>query len=262
MKNMEEIFVKIARRLNVCNEVISMDGIRFRGVGPYADDYGYYTREPSGKEIDNWKNSSLRLLEVTKDLNDEDSLDIRQETGLKNNISIKKIGCRWYKNLMRWEYMMIQFCQEGEISPFERLNDKVLIDSFNTAPTARINVKKTPGGGNCSDAVLNTHIKLYGDLIIQQIQKLNPNVIFIGGCTNSRILNDVIVPAYPDLQAAEDSNWVFYSPKNDIVVIHGYNPTPIGKNDEDIYTNMALALRNFKQSEFYTKFKSIVDRKK
>ena len=145
---------------------------------------------------------------------------------------------------------------------FEDLDEQVLIESFNTAPTARINVKKMPGGGICSDMELKTHIRLYGDLIIQQVQSLNPNVIFIGGCTNSRILNDVIVPAYPDLQAAEDSNWVFYSPKNDIVVIHGYNPTPIGKNDEDIYTNMALALRNFKQSEFYTKFKSIVDRKK
>ncbi len=262
MRNMEEVFVKIARRLSVCNEVISMDGIKFRGVGPYTDIHGFYTRDPSGKETINWEKSSLRLLEVTKDLNDEDSLDIRRETGLKNHISTKRIGCRWYKNLMRWEYMMIQFFKEGVTPRFEDLDEQVLIESFNTAPTARINVKKMPGGGICSDMELKTHIRLYGDLIIQQVQSLNPNVIFIGGCTNSRILNDVIVPAYPDLQAAEDSNWVFYSPKNDIVVIHGYNPTPIGKNDEDIYTNMALALRNFKQSEFYTKFKSIIDRKK
>lgn len=261
MRNMEKVFVKIARRLSVCNEVISMDGIKFRGMGPYADNHGFYTREPSGKEVINWERSSLRLLEVMKDLNDEDPLDIRRETGLKNHISTKRIGCRWYKNLMRWEYMMIQFFQEGVIPSFESLDEKVLIESFNTAPTARINVKKIPGEGTCSDMELKTHIRLYGDLIIQQIQNLNPNIIFIGGCTNSRILNDVIVPAYPDLQAAEDSDWIFYSPKNNIVVIHGYNPTPIGKNDEEIYTRMSLALRNFKQSEFYMMFKSNVDRK-
>lgn len=250
-------YIEISRRLNVSPDVIGRDGIKFRGRGPYISETGYWGRE-SGNEIAIWKMSNLRLLEITKDLNDEEVWDIRSETGLKNHSLNPLIGNRWYQNLMRWEFLLFSFFKNNICPEFKSLNDSELINSFNNSVSARINCKKTVGGGCCPNTVLNQHIALYGDLIIEQITELNPNVIFIGGCSNNIILDKIVRKVYPTITLAETTGWIYYSVDAKVVVINGYNPGIFTKTPEDSFNSLKKALRLFAGSTAYKEFINIL----
>lgn len=243
---------EISRRIQVCEDCIGLDGIKFRGKGPVFPESGFWHRE-SGNEIDAWYNSNFRLLELTKDLNDDEVWDIRTETGLKNHEPKPQIGHRWYRNLMTFEYLLVKVFNEGVIPSYSDITDDELIRSFNSSVSARVNCKKTAGGGVCPRSVLNFHINAYGDILRQQVEELNPNIIYIGGCDGNLILDKIVRPVYGDLQREESSGWLYYSEARRTVVVNGYNPG-MRKNLENVYNEMSIALRSFSQTTSYSNF--------
>lgn len=244
---------KISHRLNISPELIGLDGIKFRGKGPEISETGFWSRS-SGTEESVWTNSRIRLLEITKDLNDEEVWDIRAETGLKNHNTTQQIGCRWYEQLMQWEFLILKFLNERIFPEYNTLNSQLLIGAFNSSVTARINCKKTAGKGKCPDKILNEHIALYGDIITDQINGLKPNVIYIGGCSKNIILNKIVKRAYPDLVQAESSGWIYYSYASKVIVINGYNPGIFNKKSEVIFNELKHALSLFKSEAAYKDF--------
>lgn len=240
------IYYEIAKRLNLTTDDIGIDGIKFRGTEPVFCETGYWHRE-SGDEINQWLMDDVRILELTKDLNDSEVWDIRAETGLKNHIPTPTIGCRWYHNLMRWEFLLYEYANNRPLPVFTQLNEDILIRSFNSVSSARINCKKTVGGGKCSDSVLRKHISIYGDLICKQILDFpkNPNIILIGGCSGNIILNNIVKKLYPNLHMF-GNGWIHYSEIDRIMVINGYNPNPRYRKDKDVYDELRDELLHFK----------------
>lgn len=244
--------------MNLCTEEIGLDGVKFRGNGPIISETGYWSNE-TGDELIQWLRTYVRILELTKDLNDSEVWDIRAETGLKNHVSTPTVGCRWYRNLMRWEYLLYEFANGRLLHEFDQLDEETLIRSFNSISSARINCKKTAGCGTCPDSELRRHIRIYGDLVRKQIQELNPNVILIGGCSGNIILNKIVKELYPDLQRFDKEGWIYYSESKRIIVINGYNPNPIGKIDKDVYDAMRNALLQFRKQKGTTFLTQIND---
>lgn len=242
----------ISKRIRMCEDNIGLDGIKFRGPGPLYSESGFWYRE-SSNEKPIWEQSNFRLLEITKDLNDDEVWDIRTETGLQNHKVEPTIGHKWYRNLMTFEHLLIKMFLCGTIPEFLSLTDEELINSFNTSSTARINCKKTAGGGECPRRVLNYHIRAYGDILRQQVIDLNPNAIYIGGCDGNLILNKVVRPIYEDLQTVEPSKWIYYSETKQTVIVNGYNPG-MRRNLEKVYNEMVNALRSFVHTEHYNNF--------
>ena len=242
----------ISKRINVCEDNIGLDGIKFRGKSPVYSETGFWHREP-GDEIELWKNSNFKLLELTKDLNDDEVWDIRAETGLKNHINTPVIGNRWYRNLMTFEYLLFSMFVKGEIPAFDSLADDKLISSFNSVTSARINCKKTAGGGECPRSILNYHIKAYGDLIRRQICELKPTLIYIGGCDGNIILDKIVRPIYIDLHPAESSGWIYISETAQVVVINGFNPG-MRRSLEEVYVELSSALKSFATTTNYSNY--------
>ena len=243
---------EISKRIHICEDNIGLDGIKFRGLGPIYSESGFWYRKPGNENLI-WEQSNFRLLELTKDLNDDEVWDIRTETGLKNHNNHPIIGHKWYRNLMTFEYLLNKVFKDGYIPDFLSLTDDELIQSFNTSSSARINCKKTAGGGECPRSVLNYHINAYGDVIQKQIIDLNPNAIYIGGCDGNIILDKVVRPIYEDLQVVESSKWIYYSGAKQILIINGYNPG-MRRNLEKVYNEFVYALRSFAQTQYYYSF--------
>lgn len=250
------IFYQIAQRLNLEVPLIGMDGIKYRGKGPYQLSNGYWSRE-SGNEKELWHKSDFRYVEITKDLNDDEVWDIRCESGLRPLVPDMQIGCLWYRNLMRWEFLIRNFFEAGLLPEFETLTETALIESFNSSPAARINCKKTVGKGSCPNVVLRSHIKIYGDLIQKQIKDLEGNIHLIGGCSENIILNSIAKRIWPNLQPVESTEgWIYYSADDNVIVINGYNPNPRFKKALDCYNQLRTALINLSNTKEYYLFKS------
>ncbi len=250
LKNM--IHQEISKRIHVCEDNVGLDGIKYRGQGPLYSNMGFWYRRPGNEEFD-WSHSNFRLLEITKDLNDDEVWDIRSETGLQNHNVTPAIGHKWYRNLMTFEYLLNRVFLSGVIPDFKSLTDDELIHSFNMSSSARINCKKTAGGGECTRGILNYHINAYGDILQQQVMDLNPNAIYIGGCEGNIILDKVVRPTYDNLRLVEPSGWVYYCESKQAVVVNGYNPG-MRRNLEKVYNEMASALRSFAKTENYNNF--------
>jgi hypothetical protein len=251
-----DFFNRIADLLGCSPDLIVRDGIKFRdGLGPKFDNTGFWENHP-GKELELWTQSRYRPLELTKDLNDDFAWDIRCETGLKPHTQTKVIGNRFYRNLMSWRFLIDNALVNGILPDYKRLKDEAMIDNFNLNPAARINCKKTLGGGSCSNSELRQHIELYGGEIQEQIVEMNPNVIYIGGFSGNIILDKIVRPIRPDLILVEPCReWIYYSYMHNTVVINGYHPS-YWIDVEKIYGQLREALELFLCTECYANFYS------
>lgn len=245
-----DYFKLIAERLSICESAVAKDGIRYRGSHTYEN--GYHYNNP-GNEHQMWQNAKVPSVVISKDLNDTEPWDIRGETGLKNHVSTPTIGCRWYRNLMRYEYLIYSSIVFDFRPPFEVLRDIDLIKFFNSSASARINCKKVPGGGSCPDNVLKEHIDLYGDIVREQISDLDAKIITIAGCSGNVILDNIVRPVYTDLKKIND--WIYYSSSKDVIVINGYNPNPRFRKDKDCYNELRGALEHFSTTPEYQRFR-------
>ena len=143
------------------------DGLLYRGDFFY-DEWGNWERRP-GDEVEKWTYCPMRLLIITKDLNDEEPWDIRAETGRKNSSGKENviISASFYKNLMRWAYGLLIVNEGKAIPSFEAVNQQDVYQPFyDEKPIARINCKKQLGGSSISPQKLKSYLNRYQDLLL------------------------------------------------------------------------------------------------
>lgn len=228
----QSMWLKMAQEHNDA-ESLCTDGLLFRG--PIRYEGGYWTRS-KGDEESKWIESPRRLLILTKDLNDDDGWDIRQETGRYNEVAFSyERAISFYKNLRMWSYLMLTGCPD-QMPPFKAVRNMNTAGPFyENAPIARVNCKKQVGGSSISDAILMSYLETYASLLKDQIALYDANIIYCCGYSNERnIILDFVRSHYlTDLVLVPDTEgWFYYSPSTRKLVVDSYHPSArIGYED-------------------------------
>lgn len=148
-------------------EEFSEDGLLWRGLIYYADG-SWHRREGNEEEL--WLNAKRRLLILTKDLNDTEAWNIRQETGRQNTAVFSyQYGAPFIKNLRMWTYGLLHTTSE-EVPDFKTVRNMELSGPFfETAPIAHVNCKKQCGGSSITNRLLSLYLNDYADFLKKQI---------------------------------------------------------------------------------------------
>lgn len=226
------------------DESLCMDGLLFRGE-PYFKD-GCWHRD-RGDEEKVWATAPRRLLILTKDLNDEEGWDIRQETGRLNTVVFNyERAIPFYKNLRMWSYLLLKGTKDGcpEFDEARKMN--VTGPFYEIAPIARVNCKKQVGGGSVSDSTLLRYLDTYSQLLKEQIAVYqDANILLCCGCSNDRnLILDFVKSQYlPDIVPIPDTgDWMHFSPSTGKLVINSFHPSArIGY--EETYNNLSQAYK-------------------
>ncbi len=233
-------------------ESLCTDGLLFRG--PIRYENGFWTRS-KGDEEKIWAESPRRLLIITKDLNDDEGWDIRQETGRYNEVAFSyERAVAFYKNLRMWSYLILTG-HPGRMPSFkEARNMNIAGPFYETAPIARVNSKKQVGGSSISDATLMTYLKEYSSLLKAQIELYDANIIYCCGFSNERnIILDFVRSHYlTDLMPIPGTDdWFYYSRSANKLVVNSYHPSArIGYEDTyyDLSHTYDIALKWIKDN--------------
>ena len=228
------------------------DGLMYKGE--IYDEKWNLRRQ--GNENELWHDAPKRVLFLCKDPNigaDFDVEDFRERNCHKKGENIKAL---FYKNIAYWLYGLLNVDKNGIAPKFETLTDEIITDFFDKTPFAYVNCKKEAGIGKVSNTELQDHIDLYKDFIKQEIEILNPDIIVCGG-GSSIIKNFVKEKIYTDIE--KTNNWIYYSKKNNKVVIDSYHPSywQIGGGSKTIYERMMSKYKEFadKYPHFFNKIK-------
>lgn len=237
----EDILMKewLDRSVSSCDgDELSHDGLLFRGEIYYEEGCWHRKR---GEEEALWHNADRRLLILTKDLNDDEAWDIRQETGRLNTVAYSyERAIPFYKNLRMWSYGLLKTTPDS-FPEFEEARDMMLSGPFyETAPVARVNCKKQVGQGSISDPVFMGFLEKYASLLKRQISLYDADVILCCGSSNGRnLILDFVKSQYlTDLVPVPDTgNWIYRSPSTGRIAVNSYHPSArIGY--ECTYTDM------------------------
>lgn len=237
-------WLREAERFGDADELCA-DGLLFRGEISNRD--GYWHRE-RGDEEGTWNAAPRRLLILTKDLNDDEAWDIRQETGRKNTIAFNyEQTLPFYKNLRMWSYLLLTATTDYVPSFREARDMKVTGPFYEQAPIARINCKKQVGNGSLADSALLKYMHDYAPLLSRQIALYDANLLLCCGCSagTNRILDFVRAQYLPDLQyLPECEDWIYHSPSTGKIAINCYHPSA-RISYEDTYERLAYAYQKF-----------------
>lgn len=224
-------------------EEFSEDGLLLRGEIYYAD--GAWHRK-AGNEEEQWLKARRRLLILTKDLNDTEAWDIRQETGRRNTTLFSyRQGLPFIKNLRMWSYGLLHTTTQKTPDFATARNMELSGPFFETAPIVHVNCKKQCGGASISNALLSRYLDTYAHFLKRQIALYDANVILCCGYARERnlILDFVRSQYLPDLEIVpQTEDWVYYSPETEKWVINSYHPSArIGY--EECYNDMIHAFQ-------------------
>lgn len=231
---------RIAKANNDADE-LTRDGLLFRGRIEYSE--GCWHRS-SGDEEARWNNAKGRLLILTKDVNDEEAWDIREETGRMNGSDVLQYTkcISFYKRLRMFSYGILNSTPDG-FPPFsEARNMNISGPFYEEAPIARMNLKKQVGGSRISNAVLRKYMETYKNPIMEQMKLYDANIVFCAGCSKdgySIILNFVKDNYLHDLEVVDGTGeWIYHSPKRGKIVINSFHPSMFSISDEQFYNDL------------------------
>lgn len=224
-------------------EEFSEDGLLWRGK-IYFEDGAWHRKEGAEEEL--WQKAGRRLLILTKELNDTEAWNIRQETGRPNRAVFSyQSGGLFIKNLRMWSYGLLH-ATATDMPDFRTARNMELSGPFfETAPIAHVNCKKQCGGAHISDAVLASYMNTYAPYLKQQVALYDADVILCCGCAKDRnlILDFVRSQYLTDLQEVPSTGgWIYYSPSTGKLAINSYHPSArIGY--EECYEGMMTAFQ-------------------
>jgi hypothetical protein len=271
MKNSEnKLFIEWENVVG--NDFAINGGLLFRGDFSLHEPYDGYCKwkRQEGNEEELWKNSKVRIMILTKDLNDEEcSWDIRQENCGRKDVPenqrcspvVKYLDISLYRKLKRWVYGLLKSTCETDIPSFEYVKEhsEELAVYYENAPLVRVNCKMANGKSSVSDTELKRYIARDLEFLIRQIKIYKANVIVCCGNRNEHniIVEELVKNAYPDLELIDVSEgWVYYSKSDNVLVVDTYHPTSTKHGDEWQYDNfLKYFFRTVKHLDF--KFKSL-----
>lgn len=226
------------------------DGIMFRGeIDQYFADENERWSNPK-KENELWENAPIRYLFLTKDQNagDDDEAkawDVRGETGRSNKDS-SSIRYLFYRNLMYILYGLIN--STDALCGYEDFTNEQAIQTYDSAPLARINVKKQAGGSSIDNKKLKEHIERYKEFLVEQITALDADVLICCGYsesiedTGNIILNFLNKEIYNFTKINE---WIYYDDKTKKVAINAWHLSYRGVKQKDFFEGLVTAYHKF-----------------
>ena len=229
----EQLFKKWAERAKKLRESdeITKDGLLYRG-DMWFDGFNQVCK-PGDEELQ-WTDASLRLLVMTKELNEDDGWDIRGESG---RVPSPRLTCRtaqrFFPNLELWVYGLMNI-PERKVMAFSKADNQTRLQGFyENAPIARINCKKQPDIKSASNMVLQKYLRDYADLLKEQVALYDADIILcVGGQgVMVRFLSEYV---YTDLEQYNDHIW--FSPKSGVVVVKQYHPNYNVYSRQEMYT--------------------------
>ena len=222
------------------------DGIMFRGE---IDQNERYSNPEKENEL--WENAPIRYLFLTKDQNagdekDAKAWDVRSETGRSNKDSCS-IRYQFHRNLMYILYGIIN--SEDTLCDYEDFTNEQAIQTYDSAPLARINVKKQAGGSSIDNNKLKTYIERDKEFLIEQISALDADVLICCGYsesiedTGNIILNFLIKEIYNFTKINE---WIYYDDKTKKVAINAWHLSyNRGVSQKDFFEGLVTAYHKF-----------------
>ena len=226
------------------SDELSADGLHFGGSFVYSDS-DTWGRQP-GEEEAKWDAVCAKkrgLVVLTKDLNDEEAWDIREEHGRKNGNAVPEPSMAlFYRNLRAWVYGLMSMNKQGVMPEWP--DARVAQAHFEEAAWVRVNLKKVPGGAKLTDKVLQGYINEFKDLLLEQLALYAGASIYVD-CAK-RMGVPLLRELYSDLQAfgADADPWIYYSEKGQFIVVNTYHPSYVGLGQEH-YDNMREAVADF-----------------
>ncbi len=238
---------KVEKTMNKQKPNFASDGIMFRGeIDQYLADENERWSNPE-KENELWENAPIRYLFLTKDQNagTKDAWDVRSETGRSNEDS-SNIRYLFYRNLMYILYGIIH--SEDTLCDYEDFTNEQAIQTYDSAPLARINVKKQAGGSSIDNNKLKTYIERDKEFLIEQITALDADVLICCGYsesiedTGNIILNFLIKEIYNFTKINE---WIYYDDKTKKVAINAWHLSYRGVKQKDFFEGLVTAYHKF-----------------
>lgn len=246
-KQEELIFEKCQALLGDGGEV-SADGLHY--LGEFYYEKGYWKRKPGNEERD-WKLYCARkrgLVILTKDLNDEEAWDIREEHGRKNEVEEPTpSNCGFYRNLRRWIYGLLSMNNEGLMPEFPATY--IAQECFERKPWVRMNLKKIPGSSSISNQELNKNIQDFRSLLLEQLVIYKDASIYLD-CTHRHGIKLLRENLYSDIKAfgAGEDDWIYFSEEQHFFIVNSYHPSYcIPGGEEAYYDRMKDAIHSFFQ---------------
>ena len=232
-KKEEQLFSRWAERARKLRESdeITKDGLLYRG-DMWFDGFNQVSKP--GNEEQQWEDASLRLMVLTKELNEDDGWDIRGESG---RVPSPRLTCRtaqrFFPSLELWVYGLMNI-PDRKVMAFSRADNATRLQGFyENAPIARVNCKKQPDIKSASNMVLQKYLRDYADLLKEQIELYDADIILcVGG--QGVMVRFLAEHVYTDLEQYNDH--IFFSPSAGVVVAKQYHPNYNVYSRQEMYT--------------------------
>ena len=163
-KQLQDLFKEWENRM--IEESFCRDGIHYRH--PDTDEQIKY---------DKWNKSEIRILFIAKEPPPDATNDLARAWS-KSNFSVEIYA--------RSQYLYITFIlnNKPEFKDILITEDKIK-DVFEKTPFCWINIKKSRGKATAVGKKIAEHLEVYGDLLLKQIEILNPtDIICLCGANN------------------------------------------------------------------------------
>lgn len=234
-KKEEQLYERWAQRAKELRESdeITKDGLLYRGE-LWFDGFNQVCRP--GDEEQLWDDAGMRILVMSRELDEDDGWDIRGESG---RVPSPRLTCRtaqrFFPNLELWVYGLMNI-PDHKVMTFARADNQTRLQGYyENAPIARIVCKKQPDLRAVSNTVMQKYLRDYADLLTEQVKLYNADVILcVGG--QGVIVKFLGTHVYPDLEQRNDHVW--YSPSEGVAVVKQYHPNYNVYSRKDMYTSM------------------------
>lgn len=221
-----------ARKLHD-SDMIAKDGLLYRGE-LWWDGLNQVHRPADEEQL--WCDAQMRLMVLTKELDEEDGWDIRAESGRVPSPRLtNRTALHFFPNLELWVYGLLTI-PDRKVIPFSKADNPTRLQGFyENAPIARVNCKKQPDTKAASNAVLQKYMENYADLLTKQITLYSADVILcIGG--QGIMVNFLQKHVYKDLEQVNGHCW--YSPSANVLVVKQYHPCYNVYSRKEMYSSM------------------------
>ncbi len=214
----------------------------FQRISQIKDTNNVYTPIQDGIiSLSDYLVSKYRIMWVLKDANSIGDSDWDQVDTIKR-FSENGLDHAWKKTFQHIAYITFGILNNLKWENIPDIDDKNSPVSKILKSIAFINVKKIPGGNTSKDNELWEYSERYKDLLVDQIEKFEPNIVIFGNTLRYLL---------PHLNLSEDVetyNNINFTSSNGKLLINICHPNYIsrgGVNAKDYYTSIKQICDNY-----------------